>query len=204
MHSFIRLMTILSPILIAACAHKNTDSRVDGKFRIGTVKVVIPQSEAHSEIAAIIEESFRAVIAAYGPADSRLPIRNLTAKLRVPVHRKQAFGSLRKSQIRGKVFVEDGPAAHVLSFSDIEDPQDYWQASGSRDSGSFFSRRSTFTRLGRKLALDVVGRIRGARLSPNGRRAATDRKVLDRLNGGHRPDYVQPSADSSLFYRRSN
>lgn len=202
MRNLSRLATVFCLVLIAACAHRPPDPNLAGKFRIGAVRVVIPSSPGDSEIAAIIEQSFRDVISAYGSADRSLPVQNLVVQMRKPIHRNRAFGLLKNSQIRGRVHLGTGKIGRILSFSYIEDPQVNWRVNFSSNSRVFYNRQNTFTRLGRLLALDVVGRIRGAPLSPNGKRVVTDQAVLNRLNSNQRPVYAQPATNNAVVYRK--
>ena len=164
MHCIVKIFLILSLLALTACArHKEIDSKLNGKFRIGAVQVIIPQSPRGEEIASIVDQSFRDVIKAYGPADSSLPIQNMIVKMRVPSHRSKAV-QLEFSQIRGKVFFGDSNDYPYLAFNFSEDPGDYWKEIYSGKIKNFYSVQNTFSRLGRKLALRVLAKTRGIRL----------------------------------------
>ncbi len=178
-----RFHCLILLISLSSCAAKSSpDSELPGQFRIGSINVIIPASESSSEIESIIESSFADVLASYGPADPNLPIRNITIQMRKPVHRDRAIGSLRKSQIRGRVVFGQAEFYPSLGFSYIEDPMQNWRVNISKNSETFYNRQNTFDRLGTLLALDVVGRVRGANLTRNGRAIRTDPEITRRYN----------------------
>jgi len=178
----LKILIVFPFLSLAACAHQSVpDKRFAGNFQIGKVQVIVPTSEGSEVVANAIEASFRNVIRSYGPADSRLPVQNLTVSLRKPSYRDQGLFRLSTSRIRGRVQIGSGQNYPSFGFNYSEDPREFWTNGVPLTSKTYFTRHNTFTRLGNLLALDVVGRVRGAAISKRGR-ARPSKEVLQRLS----------------------